>query len=106
MTTQQFCNRVRNLFTNNYTRENRPSLEEKQCRREIKHSISSDAAAGATAYSMLLILEQYIKRHGNQQVQAEFVGRMAQYERGEVSTMEVIAQCTSMIAVYANETLR
>ena len=102
-TESSFIARIRQLFTGRCSREERPSKEERQAVREIRHSIASDAAAGATSYAILLLMGEYVRKHGNPNVQAEYVGRMAQYERGEISSMEVVAQLSSMIAVYANE---
>lgn len=86
-----FIDRVRNLFTGKWTRDTRPSKEERQVKREITHSIASDAAGTATLYSMLLILQHYVARHGSPEIQATLAEKMAQYERGEVASIEVIS---------------
>ena len=98
-----FIARVKNLFGRKWSRENQPSKEEKQAARSIRRSIQKDAASSALASAILALTAQYVGRYTSEQVKEVLAGRMAQYERGEVSSLEVVAQCASMIAAYDNE---
>lgn len=92
-----FISRVRQLFTGRFSREDKPSKLEKQAVREIKHSIKQDAASTTLLYSMLMLLQHYVACHGSASLQDRLSCRMAQYERGEVASYEVLADITVQI---------